>query len=182
MKIRMNGELRGTPEVRVIASDGEPLGVMSLAKALRLAMKEGLDLVEVNPTVTPPVCKLLDYAEHTHAERKRAADGMPKDKDDPGIALEPSEAKDAAIVWTPFECDGSAFEYLFFPSKTKTRPHGWPAHKAAPGPWVPDVIVMVRKPGDETGAGGAMIFREGTVITTEHAIETARAFWSTLTS
>lgn len=57
----MNGELRGTPEVRVIASDGAMLGVMPLALALRLAMKEGLDLVEVNPKASPPVCKILDF-------------------------------------------------------------------------------------------------------------------------
>ena len=48
-KIRMNGDLRGIPRVRVIAADGEMLGVMTLADALRAAMGAGLDLVEVNP-------------------------------------------------------------------------------------------------------------------------------------
>jgi hypothetical protein len=60
-KIRKNGDLRGLPNVRVIESSGKMLGVMTLANALRLAFKEGLDLVEVAPTASPPVCKILDF-------------------------------------------------------------------------------------------------------------------------
>jgi translation initiation factor IF-3 len=44
VKIRKNGDLRGLPSVRVVGSSGEMLGVMPLAEALRLALKEGLDL------------------------------------------------------------------------------------------------------------------------------------------
>jgi translation initiation factor IF-3 len=69
-KIRINGELHGTPTVLVIGASGEALGEMPLAEALRLAMKEGLDLVEVNPEADPPVCKLLDLAKY---DAKRAA-------------------------------------------------------------------------------------------------------------
>jgi translation initiation factor IF-3 len=61
-KLRVNGDLRGTPHVRVIDADGEMLGVMTLAEALRHAMKAGLDLVEVNPRAEPPVCKILDLS------------------------------------------------------------------------------------------------------------------------
>lgn len=50
--------------MRVIAADGEMLGMMPLADALRAALKAGLDLVEVNPSATPPVCKLLDFAKY----------------------------------------------------------------------------------------------------------------------
>jgi translation initiation factor IF-3 len=64
-KIRKNGDLRGTPSVRVFGARGEMFGVMSLAEALRLALKEGLDLVEVNPEADPPVCKLLDLEKYT---------------------------------------------------------------------------------------------------------------------
>ena len=64
VKVRRNGELRGTPNVRVMGSSGEQLGVMTLAEALRLAMKEGLDLVEVVPNANPPVCKLLDFSKY----------------------------------------------------------------------------------------------------------------------
>jgi translation initiation factor IF-3 len=67
-KIRINGDLRGTPPVRVIASNGEMLGVMPLAEALHLAMKEGRDLVEVNPNADPPVCKILDFREYKYDE------------------------------------------------------------------------------------------------------------------
>jgi translation initiation factor IF-3 len=61
-KIRSNGELRGTPNVRVVGASGEQLGVMTLAEGLRLAMKEGLDLVEIVPKADPPLCKLLDLS------------------------------------------------------------------------------------------------------------------------
>jgi translation initiation factor IF-3 len=71
-KLRVNGDLRGTPEVRVIASIGEMLGVMTLAEALRLAMKEGLDLVEVNPKATPPVCKILDLQRYKDEEKRKS--------------------------------------------------------------------------------------------------------------
>ncbi len=64
VKIRKNGDLRGLPSVRVIGSSGEMLGVMPLAEALRLALKEGLDLVEVDPRAQPPVCKLLDFSKY----------------------------------------------------------------------------------------------------------------------
>jgi translation initiation factor IF-3 len=62
--MRKNGELRGTPQVDVIASSGEKLGILPLAGALRLAFRQGLDLVEVEPEARPPVCKLLDLALH----------------------------------------------------------------------------------------------------------------------
>jgi hypothetical protein len=71
--MRKNGDLRGTPRVDVIGSSGEKLGVMPLAEALRLAMKQGRDLVEVNPNASPPVCKLLDLDKHGYAELKKAA-------------------------------------------------------------------------------------------------------------
>ena len=83
------------------------------------------------------------------------------------------------VVWTPFECDGHTFEYVAIPSKQKWRPAGWPTHEASPSPWEPIVILMVRKPGHESGP--ALDFPEGTVITREHAVEVARTFWETLT-
>jgi translation initiation factor IF-3 len=69
-KIRINGELRGTPAVQVVGPDGEPLGVMTVAEALRAAFARGLDLVEVNPSASPPLCKLMDFAEWKAAARK----------------------------------------------------------------------------------------------------------------
>jgi hypothetical protein len=81
--------------------------------------------------------------------------------------------------WAVFECDGRTFEFATIPTRGRTRPAGWPAHKAAPGPSVRSVAVIVRKIGDETGP--AMLFPDGTNTTTEHAVETARFFWATLT-
>src|SRR5262249_27107073 len=80
-KIRMNGDLRGTPRVRVLAASGEDLGVMPLSEALRLAMKEGLDLVEVNPLAQPLLCKLLDFAKFKY-EAAKGAKGEPETDDD----------------------------------------------------------------------------------------------------
>ena len=59
-EVRVNGALRGTPHVRVIAT--ALLGVMTLTAALRAAMEAGLDLVEADPATDPPVCKLLDFS------------------------------------------------------------------------------------------------------------------------
>lgn len=83
------------------------------------------------------------------------------------------------VVWTAFECDGRTFEFAVIASKQKTRPAGWPNHKASPRPRVPVVLVVVRKPGKETGPG--MVYPQGTPITVEHAVETAHVFWADLT-
>ena len=82
-KIRKNGDLRGTPRVDVIGASGEKLGVMTLAGALRLALKEGLDLVEIHPEATPPVCKLLDISKYTYEEVKKAALARRRADEDP---------------------------------------------------------------------------------------------------
>jgi translation initiation factor IF-3 len=81
-KIRINGDLRGTPKVRVIGPDGAPLGDMTVAEALRAAMKAGLDLVEVNPSADPPVCKLLDFSQYTYEGLKQRAQARREARDD----------------------------------------------------------------------------------------------------
>jgi hypothetical protein len=72
MKIRKNEDLLGLAEIDVIGSSGEKLGVMAPADALRLARKQGLDLVEVNPKARPLVCKILDLARFKYDEAKKA--------------------------------------------------------------------------------------------------------------
>ena len=74
MKIRKNDDLLALPSVRVIASTGEMLGMMATVDALRLAREQGLDLVEVNPTSEPPVCKILDLGRFTFEAAKKAAE------------------------------------------------------------------------------------------------------------
>jgi translation initiation factor IF-3 len=55
----------------VINVDGEQLGVISLAEAMAEAAKVGLDLVEVSPTATPPVCRIMDYGKFRYQQSKK---------------------------------------------------------------------------------------------------------------
>lgn len=68
------GTLITASEVALIGADGMWLGEMPLAKALQRAEEAKLDLVEINPRGTPPVCKLLDYAALTHDLNSRRRD------------------------------------------------------------------------------------------------------------
>jgi translation initiation factor IF-3 len=67
---RRNGKIRAR-EVRVIDDARQQLGVMSLNEALRLARGKGLDLIEVAPNATPPVCRIADYGKFLYEEAKR---------------------------------------------------------------------------------------------------------------
>jgi translation initiation factor IF-3 len=76
-QIRINHRIR-VPEVRVVAEDGSNLGVLSTEQALRRAQEVGLDLVEVNPKASPPVCKILDFGKYKYEEKKRAREAKRK--------------------------------------------------------------------------------------------------------
>jgi translation initiation factor IF-3 len=76
-QIRVNHRIR-VPEVRVVAEDGSNLGVLPTEEALRRAQERGLDLVEVNPKGTPPVCKILNFGKYKYEEKKRARDAKRK--------------------------------------------------------------------------------------------------------
>ncbi len=62
-------------EVRVIGDDGKQLGIMPTHIAIRIAEEKGLDLVEVNPKGSPPVCKIIDHGrfKYEEARKKRTA-------------------------------------------------------------------------------------------------------------
>jgi translation initiation factor IF-3 len=68
--LRINHRIR-IPEVRVIGSEGEPIGVVSTPEALRMAEEKGLDLVEISPRAFPPVCKIMDYGKYKYEEAKK---------------------------------------------------------------------------------------------------------------
>ena len=68
--VRVNGKIRAR-EVRVIGTDGKQLGVLSLGEALTLARAEGVDLVEIAPNATPPVCRLVEYGKFRYEQAKR---------------------------------------------------------------------------------------------------------------
>ena len=58
-------------EIRLIGSEGEQLGIMSSAEALRIADEHGLDLVKISPQAVPPVCKLMNYGKFRFEQSKR---------------------------------------------------------------------------------------------------------------
>ena len=68
------------PEVRLSGIENEPLGVVSLMEALRLAGELDVDLVEIAATATPPVCRLMDYGKFKYQEQKKAAEAKSKQK------------------------------------------------------------------------------------------------------
>ena len=66
------------PEVRLSGPENEPLGVVSLTEALRLAGEADVDLVEISSTANPPVCRLMDYGKFKYQEQKKAAEAKAK--------------------------------------------------------------------------------------------------------
>jgi len=68
------------PEVRLTGVENEPLGVVSLMEALRLAGELDVDLVEISATANPPVCRLMDYGKFKYQEQKKAAEAKSKQK------------------------------------------------------------------------------------------------------
>ncbi|RMD62907.1 MAG: translation initiation factor IF-3, partial [Planctomycetota bacterium] len=61
--------------VRLIDQEGRQVGVVETAEALRMAREAGLDLVEVQPDVRPPVCKITDYGKYKYDLSKRESKG-----------------------------------------------------------------------------------------------------------
>lgn len=76
-KHRLNREIQA-PEVRLSGPENEPIGVVSLAEALRMAGDLDVDLVEIASTANPPVCRLVDYGKFKYQEQKRAAEAKAK--------------------------------------------------------------------------------------------------------
>jgi len=61
-----------SPEIQVIASDGENLGIISTNEAISKAKNEGLDLIEIAPNANPPVCKIMDMGKYKYDAQKKA--------------------------------------------------------------------------------------------------------------
>ncbi|MBV2127544.1 translation initiation factor IF-3 [Arsukibacterium indicum] len=76
---RINEEIN-LPEVRLIGVEGEQLGVVSIAEAIKLAEDSGNDLVEISPTAEPPVCKLMDYGKFLFEKSKALKEQKKKQK------------------------------------------------------------------------------------------------------
>ena len=58
-------------QIRLIGEDGEQMGVVQIAVALRVAEERGLDLVKIAPQANPPVCKIMDYGKYRFDQSKR---------------------------------------------------------------------------------------------------------------
>ena len=69
-----------SPDVQVISSDGENLGVLNLSEAIKKAKNEGLDLIEIAPNAKPPVCKIMDMGKYKYDAQKKANKAKKKQK------------------------------------------------------------------------------------------------------
>lgn len=76
---RLNDSIR-VREVRLIDAEGNNVGVVETSDALERAAAAGMDLVEISPDASPPVCKILDYGKFKYQEQKKAAEARKKQK------------------------------------------------------------------------------------------------------
>ena len=75
----MNERIRAR-EIRVIGEDGEQFGILSVNEAIALANEKGLELVEISPNATPPVCKIMDYGKFKYEKTKKEKENKKKQK------------------------------------------------------------------------------------------------------
>ena len=64
----------------MVGVENEPLGIVSLAEAMRMAEEAEIDLVEIAPTAQPPVCRLMDYGKFKYRESKKQHEAKLKQK------------------------------------------------------------------------------------------------------
>ncbi|MDB9810851.1 translation initiation factor IF-3 [Candidatus Pelagibacter sp.] len=69
-----------SPEVQVIGSDGNNLGILNTNEAISMAKEEGLDLIEISPNAKPPVCKIIDIGKFKYDAQKKANVAKKKQK------------------------------------------------------------------------------------------------------
>jgi len=78
-ELRINGEIDAS-QVRLVAEDGEQLGVVGIREAMAKAEDAELDLVEIAPQAQPPVCKIMDYGKFKYHEQKKQHEAKLKQK------------------------------------------------------------------------------------------------------
>lgn len=76
---RINERIRGS-DIRLIGAEGENEGVVTPERAMALAEIAGLDLVEISPNASPPVCKIMDYGKFKYETQKKEAEARKKQK------------------------------------------------------------------------------------------------------
>ncbi|MFP5349977.1 MAG: translation initiation factor IF-3 [Gammaproteobacteria bacterium] len=78
-ELRINGRINA-PRVRLIGSDGQQIGIVPTQEALRKAEEAELDLVEISPQASPPVCRIMNYGKFQYEESKRRHAAKKKQK------------------------------------------------------------------------------------------------------
>jgi translation initiation factor IF-3 len=78
-KVRINREITAS-QLRVIGAEGENLGVLSVAEALKAAQAAELDLIEISPNAQPPVAKIMDYGKFQYEQKKKESAARAKAK------------------------------------------------------------------------------------------------------
>ena len=68
------------PEVQVIGSDGDNIGILNTNEAISMAKEQGLDLIEISPNAKPPVCKIIDMGKFKYDTQKKANVAKKKQK------------------------------------------------------------------------------------------------------
>ncbi|NOQ77408.1 MAG: translation initiation factor IF-3 [Methylococcaceae bacterium] len=76
---RLNNDITAR-RVRVVAADGEKIGIVTLAEAKQLAFEANMDLVEISPNAEPPVCKVMDYGKYQFEQNKKLQAAKKKQK------------------------------------------------------------------------------------------------------
>ena len=76
---KTNERIRAS-QVQVISSDGKNLGTLSTQEAISIAKQEGLDLIEISPNASPPVCKIIDIGKYKYDQQKKAHKAKKKQK------------------------------------------------------------------------------------------------------
>ncbi|WP_442475982.1 translation initiation factor IF-3 [Roseivivax jejudonensis] len=76
---RVNDRIR-VAEIRLIGAEGENIGVVPPSRGIELAEAAGLDLVEISPNASPPVCKIMDFGKFKYEQQKREAEARKKQK------------------------------------------------------------------------------------------------------
>ncbi|MGI5896767.1 MAG: translation initiation factor IF-3 [Oscillospiraceae bacterium] len=78
-ELQINEEIRDK-EVRVIGADGDQLGIITTAEAMRMAIEKNLDLVKIAPQASPPVCRIMDYGKYRFEQAKKEKEARKNQK------------------------------------------------------------------------------------------------------
>lgn len=79
-RLRINEAIR-VPQVRLISSNGDMIGIKPTYEALNMARAAGLDLVEIAPNANPPVCKIMDFSKYLYEKEKQERENRKKQRE-----------------------------------------------------------------------------------------------------